>query len=134
MTTGCTDGFSCATNTKNKNTCVPKGQCGVVDTDTVTCTDVGTTCDSTKTDGSTCTKDLTSCATAPASKMNKCIPSTECNTTVAEVKTTCAGSDPNPKGKACDPNADDKGCGDGKNCATAPPDLKDTCVASEACG
>ena len=50
MTTGCTGDFSCATNTKNMNTCVPTAQCGVVDTDTVTCTDVGSACDSTKTD------------------------------------------------------------------------------------
>lgn len=47
MTTTCTDKFNCATNTDNRDTCVPKTACGTGD---VTCTDVGSTCDSTKAD------------------------------------------------------------------------------------
>ena len=88
-----------------------------------------TKCDSAK--GTGC-PDKQSCATAPPTKKDTCVPTTDCDTVVKPdtAKTTCAAT----KGASCDPDADDKGCGEGKRCATAPPDLKNTCVASEACG
>merc|ERR1711874_772509 len=101
----------CATNDDNKNTCVPKGACG---TDKVTCSQLGNTCDSAK--GTGCTGDY-ACATAPPTKKDKCVAKADCGTTVKgdDAKTTCAET----KGKACDPDQKDMGCGDNMSCATA---------------
>ena len=112
------------------NRCVPTRFCGkATEGITPTCTEIGKDCDSSK--GTGCGKGL-SCATAPSAKVDKCVPSDQCDkiATGDTDKTTCAAV----KGADCDPAAKDKGCGEGKRCATAPADLKNTCVASEACG
>ena len=56
---------------------------------------------------------------------DKCVDPKTC----VKDQNTCAES----AGDACDATADDKGCKDGFSCATAPDDLKNKCVASDAC-
>ena len=45
------------------------------------------------------------------------------------MKVTCAAT----TGSTCDSTKSDMGCGEGKNCAISPEEVKNTCVASEAC-
>lgn len=56
----------------------------------------------------------------------QCIPGDACGQKINNMDTLC-------RGKACDADADNKGCGDGMQCATAPPDLAKSCVSSDAC-
>lgn len=130
----CVGDFKCAINSDNKDTCVPSGACT---TDPVKCSDVKGPCKAA--DGTGCTKDVTTCAVAGAYK-NECVPNSTCGTTVMASKVECKdpgpgpGPGPTPGGKTCDANADNSGCDDNMSCATAPPDLAKTCVATETCG
>ena len=129
--TGCEKDYSCATAPAGyKNRCVPTTSCNVLtDGITPTCTSFGKKCTSTASDPG-CASGYR-CATAPPTMKDTCVTKEKCGTKDdAGADVTCAGMG----GAECDATAKDKGCGEGKQCATAPPDLKNKCVAKEACG
>jgi len=88
--TGCqTDGYSCAISPADWNAeCVPSKACTEkVDGVEAQCAGYPTKCDSTKA-ASGCDKDY-ECATAPAAKMNTCVPKEDCVTGEGDAKIVC---------------------------------------------
>jgi hypothetical protein len=128
---GCVQGYRCQLQpAQGMHTCIAESKCGSVmsgSTQTITCSDTGKTCDSTKT-ASGCIKDYR-CAEFPALYKNRCVPKSTCDKEKNGITPVCSNI-----GAPCKSKEGIKaGCSVGFQCIITPLSKKDMCVASADC-